>query len=149
MAEKKRIDIVNRKAGFHYHIDVKFTAGMVLLGSEVKSIRNNSVNMGDAYCYFEVGELFVKNLHISEFKQASFGAHEPLRNRKLLLTKKELKKLVGKAKVKGTVIFPIRIFETDRGLFKIELGVGTGKKLHDKREDIKEKDVKRELERFK
>lgn len=122
---------------------------MVLSGTEVKSIRANNLNMGDAYCYVEDGELYVKNLHISEFKQASFGAHDPLRNRKLLLTKKELKKIAQLAKVKGTAIFPIKLFENERGIFKLEIGVGHGKKLYDKREDLKEKDAKRDLERFK
>jgi SsrA-binding protein len=149
VAIAKKIEIVNRKAGFNYHVDEKYSAGMVLTGAEVKSIRANNVNMGDAYCFFESGELFIKNLHISEFKQASFGVHDPLRNRKLLLNKKELKKLSTKAKVKGTAIFPIKIFENERGIFKLEIGVGQGKKLYDKREDMKEKDVKRELERFK
>lgn len=149
MAEKKRIEILNRKAGFNFHVDEKYQAGVVLTGTEVKSIRNASLNMGDAYCYFEDGELYLKNLHISEFKQASFGAHEPMRNRKLLLTKKELKKLGQKAKIKGNTIFPIRLYENDRGIFKMEIGIGTGKKLFDKREDLKEKDAKRDMERHK
>lgn len=149
MAEKKRIEIVNRKAGFNYTIDEKFQAGMVLTGSEVKSIRAANLNMGDAYCYMEDGELWLKNLHISEFKQASHTNHDPMRNRKLLLTKKELKKLTQISKTKGIAMFPVRLYENERGIFKLEVGVGHGKKLYDKREDLKEKDAKRELERFK
>jgi SsrA-binding protein len=149
VAEKKRIDIPNKKAGFNFHIEEKYVAGLLLKGTEVKSIRMNNVNMGDAYCYFAGDELFIKNLHISEFKQASFGAHEPMRERKLLLTKKELKRLGQKAKTKGYTIFPVRLFENERGLFKIEIAIGQGKKLYDKREDLKEKDVKRDLEKYK
>lgn len=148
MAEKKRIDIVNRKAGFNYQVEEKFQAGMVLTGSEVKSIRASNLNMGDAYCYMEDGELWLKNLHISEFKQASHSNHDPMRNRKLLLTKKELKKLGQITKTKGIAMFPIRLYENERGIFKMEIGVGHGKKLYDKRDDMKEKDAKRELERF-
>jgi SsrA-binding protein len=149
VAEKKRIDIPNKKAGFNFHIEDKYAAGMMLQGSEVKSVRAHNLNMGDAYCVFENGELFVRNLHISEFKQASFAKHEPMRQRKLLLSKKELKKLEQKAKTKGYTIFPIRIFENERGIFKMEIGIGQGKKMYDKREDLKEKDVKRDLEKYK
>lgn len=144
----KKIDIVNRKAKFNYHVDEKYTAGMLLTGGEVKSIRNGNVNISDAYCYFENGELFTKNLHISEFKQVSYNAHDPLRDRKLLLNKKELKKLWNKAKIKGTAVFPIRLFENERGIFKLEIGVGSGKKNFDKRDDIKERDLDREMNRY-
>lgn len=145
----KKVEIVNRKAGFNFHIEEKYVAGIVLKGTEVKSIRANAVNMGDAYCFFEGHELFLRNMHISEYKQGMAGVHDPLRERKLLLNKKELKKILQKSKTKGYAIFPIRLFESDRGMFKIEIGLGTGKKQFDKREDIKEKDVKRDLERFK
>ncbi len=149
MAVKKKIEILNRKAGFNFHIEDKYEAGIALLGTEVKSIRANNVNMGDAYCFMDGDELILKNMHISEFKQASFATHEPMRDRKLLLTKKELSRLGKKAKIKGYTVFPIKLFENEKGLFKIEIGVGQGKKTYDKREDLKEKDVKRELERFK
>ncbi len=148
MADKKHIDITNRKASFNYHIEDKYQAGMVLSGGEVKSIRAGNINISDAYCYFDNGELWVKNLHISEFKQVSYNKHYPLRDRKLLLNKKELKKITNKAKIKGTAIFPIRLFENERGILKLEIGIGTGKKQFDKRDDIKEKDVKRELDRM-
>jgi len=149
VASNKRIEIANKKAGFQFHVEEKYQAGMALTGSEVKSVRASHVNMGDAYCYFSSGELWIKNLHISEFKNAGFVQHEPLRERKLLLTSKELKKLSQKAKTKGYTIFPIRLFENERGFFKLEIGIGQGKKQFDKREDIKERDVKRDLERFK
>lgn len=121
----------------------------MLTGTEVKSIRAGNINLGDAYGYVEDGELFLRNLHISEYKQGSFGAHEPLRDRKLLLSKKELKKVGQLVKNKGIAIFPIRLFENERGIFKLEIGIGPGKKTFDKREDLKEKDVKRDLQRLK
>src|SRR5690606_10448759 len=101
---EKRLNIVNRKANFEYHIDIKFTAGMVLTGTEVKSIRSGNANISDAYCMMEDGELLIKNMHISEFKQGSFNQHETLRNRKLLLNKQELRKITGRLKEKGTAI---------------------------------------------
>jgi len=149
VAPNKKIEIVNRKAGFNFHIEDKFSAGIELKGTEVKAIRQNNVNMGDAYCLFDGEILILKNMHISEFKQASFATHEPMRDRRLLLTKKEMVRLSKKAKTKGYTVFPIRLFENEKGLFKIEIGVGQGKKTYDKREDLKEKDVKRDLERYK
>ncbi|MBM3920092.1 MAG: SsrA-binding protein SmpB [Sphingomonadales bacterium] len=149
MAKKPKIEILNRKASFNYHADTKYTAGIMLLGTEVKSIRAGNVNMGDAYAVTDSGELWLKNLHISPFAQGSFGQHEPLRDRKLLLNRKELKKIAVALKNVGIAAFPIRLFEDEKGLFKLELGVGPGKKTHDKREDLKTKDVEREMARFK
>ncbi len=143
----KKIEIHNRKASFNYHIEERFETGMELRGSEVKSIRSNSVNMGDGYCYMENGELFLRNVHISEWKQASYDAHEPLRDRKLLLNKRELAKIEARIKSKGYAVFPVRLFESDRGFFKLEIGLGQGKKTFDKREDLKEKDIQRDLDR--
>lgn len=143
----KKIEIHNRKASFNYHIEERFEAGMELRGSEVKSIRSNSVNMGDGYCYMENGELFLRNVHISEWKQASYDAHEPMRDRKLLLNKRELAKIEARIKSKGYAVFPVRLFESDRGFFKLEIGLGQGKKTYDKREDLKEKDIQRDLDR--
>lgn len=149
MADKKRIDIPNKKAGFNFHIEDKYTAGLMLTGPEVKSIRSHNLNLGDAYCVVNDKELFVRNMHISEFKQAAgFASQEPMRDRKLLVTKKELHRIIQKSKNKGYTIFPIRLFENERGIFKLEIGIGQGKKQFDKRDDIKERDVKRELERF-
>jgi SsrA-binding protein len=143
----KKIVISNKKANFNFHIEEKFEAGLALLGSEVKSVRNNSVNMGDGYCQIKDGELFLKNVHISDWKQSSFEAHETMRERKLLLKKRELHRIEQKIKSKGYTIFPIRLFENDRGIFKMEIGLGQGKKTFDKRDDLKEKDIKRELDR--
>lgn len=138
---------MNRKAGFNFHIEQRYEAGMVLYGGEVKSIRNGNVNMGDAYCVMEDGELSVLHLHISEFKQVSYNVHETMRQRKLLLNKQELKKIEGKIKTKGYAVFPIRLYENDRGILKLEIGLGQGKKTFDKRDDLKEKDMDRELQR--
>jgi len=143
----KKVEIVNRKAGFNFHIEQRYEAGLLLLGGEVKSIRDNNVNMGDAYCIFEEGELWLKNMHISEFKQSSYNKHEPLRPRKLLLNKQELHKIEAKIKTKGYAVFPIKLYETDRGFLKLEIGLGQGKKTFDKRDDMKEKDIKRDLDR--
>ncbi|MGB0269092.1 MAG: SsrA-binding protein SmpB [Bacteroidia bacterium] len=145
--KNQRIQIVNRKAKFNYHIEETLIAGMQLLGTEVKSIRNQQVNLGDGYCYVLDGELFIKNVHISEWKQKGFDVHEPLRERKLLLNKRELRKVESRIKTKGYSVFPIKLFESERGFFKLELGLGQGKKNYDKREDIKEKDIQRDIDR--
>lgn len=145
--KNQRIQIVNRKAKFNYHIEETLIAGMQLLGTEVKSIRNQQVNLGDGYCYVLDGELFIKNVHISEWKQKGFDVHEPLRERKLLLNKRELRKVEARIKTKGYSVFPIKLFESERGFFKLELGLGQGKKNYDKREDIKEKDIQRDIDR--
>lgn len=149
MAEKKSVNIINRKANFNYHIEQKFIAGIVLTGSEVKSIRSGNANISDAYCMFEDGILLIKNMHVSEFKQASHYNHVPLRNRILLLNKKELNKIQKLLGNKGTAVFPVKLYEADRKLLKLEIGVGKGKKSFDKREDIKAKDVQREIARLK
>jgi len=146
---EKPVHIVNRKAGFEYHTDLKFTAGMVLTGTEVKSIRNGNANINDAYCMMEGGELFIKNMHISEFKQGSFNKHDTLRSRKLLLSKQELHKIAFRLKEKGTAVYPIKLYANERGILKLDIGLGKGKKSFDKREDIKAKDIQRELARIK
>ncbi len=145
----KTVNIVNRKAGFEYHLDLKFTAGIILSGTEVKSIRSGNANISDAFCIFENGELVIRNMHISEFKQGSYNNHAPLRTRKLLLTKQELRKIQSRAKEKGVAIYPIRLYVSDRGFIKLDIGVGKGKKAFDKREDIKQKDIQRELAKIK
>ena len=145
----KPLHIVNRKASFEYHLDLKFTAGLVLTGTEVKSIRSGNANISDAFCIVENGELIIRNMHISEFKQGSYNNHAPLRTRKLLLTKQELKKLEGRAKEKGTAIYPIKLYVSERGFLKLDIGVGKGKKSFDKRDDIKQKDIQRELSKIK
>lgn len=122
---------------------------MVLTGTEIKSVKEGKVNLGDSFCYFRQGELWLKNLHISEYKNGSYANHEPLRLRKLLLTKKEMRKLEGKIKEKGLTIIPYKIFFSERGLAKIEIVLAKGKKSFDKRESIKERDTAKEIQRVK
>ena len=139
--------IINRKAKFDYEFIDRYKAGMALTGTEIKSIRAGNVNMGDAYCVLEDGEVYLLHMHISEFKQSSYNVHEPMRQRKLLLNKQEIKKIEGKIKTKGYTLFPIRLYENDRGILKLEIGLGQGKKTFDKRDDLKEKDIAREMQR--
>ncbi len=146
MADKiaKNINIQNKKAQFEYAFLEKYTAGMVLKGTEIKSIRQGKVSMADAYCIFHEEELFVKNLNISRYDKGTYFNHEPLRDRKLLLTRRELKKLNVKLNDKGLTIIPVRVFISEAGLAKIEIALAKGKKLYDKRESIKERDVSRD-----
>ena len=143
------MEIVNRKAKFEYEFLLTLEAGMQLTGTEVKSLRNGDVNMGDAWCLFQDGELFIKNLHIGEYKHASTEQHMPLRIRKLLLHKAELKKLERRVTEKGLTIVPYRIFFAESGFAKCEIAVARGKKSFDKRQSIKEKDVQRDMDRRK
>ena len=143
-----KVNIKNRKAKFEYHIEDDFVAGIVLMGSEIKSIRLSKVNMQDAYCFIENGEVWIVNLHISSYDNAGFVSHEPLRRRKLLLNKREIEKIDKKLKEKGLTLIPLRLFTTDKGLAKIQIAIGKGKKLYDKRDDIKQKDMKRDLARI-
>jgi SsrA-binding protein len=140
------INIKNKKATFEYHILEDFTAGIKLLGTEIKSIREGKANISDAFCTFINGELYVRNLHISEYSHGSFYNHEAKRDRKLLLTKKEIKKLVIKGEDKGLTIIPLKIFISDRGFAKMNIALAQGKKAFDKRESMKERDVKREMD---
>ncbi len=145
-----QINIKNKKASFEYYLEEKIIAGIVLTGTEIKSIRAGKVSFVDSYCSFlNDRELFVKNLHISEYEYGTYYNHEPKRDRKLLLTKKELKKINKKVKEAGLTVVPTKIFINERGLAKIEIALAKGKKLYDKRETLKEKDVKRDLERYK
>lgn len=121
---------------------------MVLSGTEVKSLRAGKASFNDAYCFFHKGELLIKSLHISEYKLGTIYNHLPTQERKLLLTKKELKKLEAKTKEKGYTILPLKIFFSENGWAKIEIGLGKGKKLHDKRDTIKKRDTERELRRI-
>jgi len=146
---KNNININNRKARYEYHFLDKYVAGIQLTGTEIKSIREGKVNLQEGYCYIRQGEMFVKNMHISPYKQGTHYNHEPARERKLLLKRKELHKLENKGTEKGLTIVPTRLFINDRGLAKLEIALGKGKKLYDKREDIKKKDAKRELDKLK
>ncbi len=144
-----KINIKNRKANFEYQLISTFVAGISLLGTEIKSIRNNQANISDAYCVFIDKELYVKNLHIAEYPNGGYANHEQKRDRKLLLNKQELNKMLGKAKEKGNSIIPIRLFINEKGRAKLEIALAKGKKIYDKRESIKEKDQKRDMERIK
>ena len=137
----------NKKAHFEYHISDTFEAGLILTGTEIKSVRAMQVNLNESYCTFAGGELFVKGMHIAEYKFGTHYNHEAKRTRKLLLNKKELKKLLTKVKEKGFTIIPVRMYITEKGLAKLEIGLAKGKKLFDKRQDLKKKDAKREIER--
>ncbi len=143
------INIRNRQAGYEYELLDKYVAGMVLTGTEIKSIREGKVNLQDGYCYLNNTELFVKGINITPYAQGTHYNHEATRERKLLLKRSELKKLEGKIEEKGLTIIPTRLFINDRGIAKLEIAVGKGKKLHDKRDSIKEREAKRELGRMK
>lgn len=140
--------IQNKKAYFEYHILDKYVAGIELLGTEIKSIRAGKANLTDGFCTFVGNELFAFNIHISEYSMGSFYNHEPKRNRKLLLNKKELRKLQAKTQDKGTTIIPLKIFFNERGFAKMEIALAQGKKLHDKRDSMKERDAKIEISRI-
>ncbi len=144
---QKKVEIVNRKASFEYQFLDVFTAGMVLTGTEIKSIRQGKVNLTDAYCVFHQDELYVRNMHISAYEEGTHYNHSPLRDRKLLLSKRELKKLQNELKNVGLTIIPTKMFISDKGYAKLNLALAKGKKLFDKREDIKAKDIKRSLDR--
>lgn len=137
----------NRKAKYEYAFIDEYTAGIQLQGTEIKSIRNKDVSIAEGYCTFIGDELFILNMHIAPYEQASFSNHEPKRERKLLLTKNELKKIRNKLKDKGLTIIPTRLFISDGGFAKLNIAVAKGKKIHDKRDNIKDRDVKREMDR--
>ena len=143
--EKNQIHIVNRRASFEYHLVNKYTAGIVLTGTEIKSIRDGHANITDAFCFIKDGELFIRNMHISIWKQGSYYNHDPLRVRKLLLKRSELKKIKAKAVEKGFTIIATKLFLSETGYAKIEIAVAQGKKNFDKREDIKKRDISREM----
>jgi SsrA-binding protein len=150
MSEKivKKVDIKNRRASFEYFFLESYTAGLALTGTEIKSIRQGKVNFQDAYCLFMDGELYLRSLHISPYTEGTHYNHDPLRDRKLLLTKRELRKLNESLKDQGVTIIPVRLFTTERGFAKLHIALAKGKKLYDKRETIKERDVKRETEKI-
>lgn len=137
----------NRKAFHNYHIDEKMEAGMVLTGTEVKSLRAGTANIRDAYAIFKSGELFLINSHINPYAQGNRQNHEPERTRKLLMKREELSKLWGKLEIKGYSLVPLKVY-FKKGIAKIELGLGRGKKSHDKRQDIKDRDMKRSLQKI-
>jgi SsrA-binding protein len=142
------MELKNRSAFHEYFFDDTLVAGMVLAGTEVKSIREGKVSFSDAYCFFHKGELWIKGLHIAEYKFGTANNHMAVHDRKLLLNKKELKKWEAKLKEKGYTIIPLKIFFTEKNIAKMEIGLGRGKKLYDKRETIKGRDVEREMKRY-
>lgn len=138
----------NRQAYFNYHIEDKYVAGIVLLGTEVKSIREGKLSFNDAFCLFDDGELWVRGLYIAEYSHGTANNHIAVHDRKLLLNKRELKKLQLKLKDKGYTVIPLKVFFSDNGFVKVEIGLARGKKLHDKRETIKNRDLDKEMKRF-
>lgn len=142
------INIKNKKAFFEYHILDRYIAGISLLGTEIKSIRAGKANINDSFCSFLNDELYIHQMHISEYSHGSFYNHEARRERKLLLTKKELSKLKVKGQERGYTIIPLRMFISNRGFAKVEIALAQGKKDFDKRETIKERENKRELDRI-
>jgi len=141
------ISIKNKRAHFEYFLTEEFTAGIILTGTEIKSVREGKANLTDAYCAFDKDELFVRNMHISEYKFGTYANHEPKRDRKLLLNRRELNKIISKTREKGLTIIPTLLFINEKGLAKINIAIAKGKKLYDKRETLKTKDTRREIER--
>ncbi len=149
MAAHNNINIKNKKAYFLYEILEKFTAGVQLTGTEVKSIRAGKASLTESYCTFIGNELFIRNMNITEYELGGYVNHEPRRDRKLLLNRQEIRKLEKKLKERGFTIVPIELFFNEKGLAKITIALARGKKQFDKRQDIKQRDNKRELDRVK
>jgi SsrA-binding protein len=148
MKTKSNICIKNRKASYEYSFLDTYIAGIQLVGVEIKSIRNGRVNLSESYCVFQHGELYLKNTHISPYENAGYVKVDPLRDRKLLLNKNELRKLSEGISRKGLTIVPTKMFINERGLCKVEICLCQGKKNYDKRESLKEKDMKRRVNNF-
>ena len=145
---KGRIQITNKRASFDYEFLETYDAGIVLVGTEIKSIRAGKASLQDAYCYFSNGELYVRGMNIATYFWASaWSSHEPMRDRKLLLTKRELKHLAQAVKTKGLTIVAVRAYVAENGFAKLHIALAKGKKEYDKRETIKQKDIRREMER--
>ncbi len=140
-------ELRNRQAYYEYFIDTKYEAGIVLLGTEVKSLREGQVSFNDSYCIIHKDEAWVKSLHIAPYSHGTANNHDPLRERKLLLQKREIRRIETKLKEKGYTLVPLRIFFNEKNLAKMEIGLARGKKLHDKRESIKQKEMAREMKR--
>jgi len=141
------IEIKNKKASYQYFLVEEYTAGIQLTGTEIKSIREGKASIADAFCNFTDNELFVREMHIAIYKQGTIYNHEPKRDRKLLLTRRELKKLLGKVNEKGFTIIPTLLYINEKGLAKLTIALAKGKHFYDKRETIKKKDVARDLDR--
>ena len=144
---KSKIEIKNKKASFEYEFIERFVAGIVLSGTEIKSIRAGKASLVDSYCYFSGTELYVKNMNVAEYWWGTYNRHDPRRDRKLLLTKKELRKLDRAVKEKGLTIVPVKLFIADNGYAKLDIALARGKREFDKRQTIKDKDMRRERDR--
>lgn len=144
---QKDINIQNKKARFEYHLEDEFIAGIKLAGTEIKSIRAGKASIKEAYCVYVNGEVWLRNMHISEYENASFYRHDPRGDRKLLLNKKEINKIDKFLKDKGNTVVPLKMFISEKGWAKVIIALAKGKKLHDKRQDLKEKDDKRAIDR--
>ncbi|MFP4471330.1 MAG: SsrA-binding protein SmpB [Bacteroidota bacterium] len=142
-----QIEIKNKKASYQYFLVEEFTAGLQLTGTEIKSIRQGKASIAEAFCTFKGDELFVRDMHIAIYTEGTIYNHEPKRDRKLLLTRRELKKLQGKVNEKGFTIIPTLLFVNEKGLAKLNIALAKGKHYYDKRDTIKKKDIKRDLER--
>ena len=144
---QKQVNIRNKKAKFEYHLLDVFTAGMQLTGTEIKSIRKSKASILEAYCICDRSEIWIRNMHITEYENGSFYNHKPRTDRKLLLNKKEIKQIEKFLTVKGNTLIPLRLFLSEKGRAKLEFACAQGKKLHDKRQDLKEKDDRRDMDR--
>lgn len=144
---KSKVQINNKKASHDYEFLEEYDAGIVLVGTEIKSIRAGKASLQDAYCYFDRGELYVRGMNIAQYFWASWGGHDPIRDRKLLLTKRELRRLAQAVKTKGLTIVATRAYISEGGYAKLHIALAKGKKEYDKRATIKEKDIRREMER--
>lgn len=144
---KSKIEIKNKKASFEYEFIERFTAGIVLSGTEIKSIRAGKASLVDSYCYFSGTELYVKNMNVAEYWWGSYNRHDPRRDRKLLLTKRELRKLARAIKEKGLTIVPVKLFIAENGYAKLDIALARGKREFDKRQSIRDKDMRRERDR--
>ena len=142
-----KVEIRNKKASFEYEFIERYTAGIVLSGTEIKSIRAGKASLVDSYCYFANNELYVKNMNVSEYWWGTFNRHDPRRDRKLLLTRHELRKLARSVKEKGMTVVPVRLFISANGYAKLEIALARGKREFDKRQTIRDKDMRRERER--
>jgi SsrA-binding protein len=145
----KEINIQNKKARFNFELSDEFVAGIQLLGTEIKSIRESKASIIEAYCLFKNNELYVRQMYVKEYENGGYFNHEPTRDRKLLLNRIELNKLKKALQIQGTTIVPTKLFIGDKGKAKIRIFVARGKKIHDKRESMKAKDAKREMDRAK
>lgn len=141
------VNIKNKKAAYEFFLLEEFTAGIQLSGTEIKSLRSGKASVSEAYCTFAGNELFVRNMHIAEYSMGSYNNHDPKRDRKLLLNRRELKKIFSKINEKGLTVIPVLLFIDDKGLAKLKIAVAKGKKLYDKRETLKSKDQQRDIDR--